>query len=56
MTMRQGFHRAVLADGTVVEGPLVVVTDSAGRLSAIEPFEGERPFTVWTGGTYRARA
>lgn len=52
--MRQGYHRAVLPDGTVVEGPLVVVTDAEGHLSHIERLDAERPFTTWVGGTFRA--
>lgn len=51
--MRRGYHRLVLPDGTRVDGPVVVVTDSGGRLVEWHPLAGEEAFTEWTGGTCR---
>ncbi|MCF0182708.1 MAG: hypothetical protein HUK01_00020 [Bacteroidaceae bacterium] len=47
---RHAYHRAVLADGRVVDHPVVVVTDADGHQLSWHSLEGEEASTVWVGG------
>ena len=49
-----GFHRLLLADGTLVNGPLVVQVDDEGSILSWHPMHGEEESTEWVGGTWNA--
>lgn len=49
--MRRAYHRLILPDGTVVQGPAVVVTDSDGHPVEWHPLLAEEAATEWVGGT-----
>lgn len=51
----RAYNRMRLADGTLLEGPLVVdegAGQGAGGSVSWHRLEGEEPFTEWVGGTY----
>ncbi len=52
-TMKRAYHDICLPDGTLQQGPVVVETDSEGRLLDWHKLQGEEPFTEWVGGTFR---
>lgn len=49
-TLRFGYHRLILPDGTLC-GPSVVETDENGAYISHHPLQGEEPFVEWKGGT-----
>lgn len=52
---RDGFHRLVLGDGRIVEGPVVVVRDNDGRMVSWHLLHGEEPSTAWLGGDFHVK-
>lgn len=50
--MKVAYHRLLLPDGQMVEGPVVVETDAENRFVAWQPLHGEEAGTLWRGGTY----
>lgn len=50
--MKTGWNRIVFPDGTVVEGPVVVVLDDAGVLLSWHVMAGEEAMVEWRGGTF----
>jgi len=50
--VKRAYHSVLLADGTSVEGPVVVETDAEGKLIGWHKLEEEEASTEWLGGTY----
>ena len=50
--MKRAYHDILLADGTLLAGPVVVETNIEGHLVGWHLLDGEEPFTEWIGGTY----
>ena len=50
--MKRAYHNILLQDGTLKQGPVIVETDSEGRLLSWRPLKEEEAFTEWVGGTY----
>ncbi len=51
--MKAAYHRLLLPDGQMIEGPVVVETDEENRFVAWHLLHGEEAQTLWQGGTYR---
>ena len=49
--MKTGWNRIVFPDGSVVEGPVVVVLDDAGVMLSWHVLAGEEARVEWRGGT-----
>ena len=52
--MKRGYHRLLLPDSTLIEGPVVVETAEDGSFCGWHRLSGEEPSVVWTGGEYAA--
>jgi len=50
--LKRAYHNILLPDGTLLEGPVVVETDSEGHFLDWHKLQQEEPFTEWLGGTY----
>ena len=50
--MKRAYHDILLADGTLLAGPVVVETNRDGSIVSWHLLDGEEPFTEWVGGTY----
>lgn len=50
--MKRAYHDILLADGTLLAGPVVVETNRDGSIVSWHLLEAEEPFTEWVGGTY----
>ena len=50
--MKRAYHDILLADGTLLTGPVVVETNRDGSIVGWHLLEEEEPFTEWVGGTY----
>lgn len=50
--MKTGWNRICFADGSVIEGPLVVVLDCAGIMLYWYPLLEEEAMVEWRGGTF----
>ncbi|MDO5488542.1 MAG: hypothetical protein Q4F52_00320 [Bacteroidaceae bacterium] len=50
--MKKAYHRLLLPDGIVVNGPVVVETDENGSFLCWRFLRVEEPATIWCGGTY----
>ena len=50
MVTRKAYHRLLLPDGTLVEGPVVVSFDEKGNLLEWHHLQQEEARTEWVGG------
>ncbi len=50
--MKTGWNRIFFPDGSVVEGPIVVVTDDEGVMLSWHVMLGEEAMVEWRGGAY----
>ncbi|MBR4406673.1 MAG: hypothetical protein IKT30_09900 [Bacteroidaceae bacterium] len=53
--MKRAYHRLLLPEGKVIDGPLVVETDENEGFLSWHILQHEEPNTIWCGGTYILR-
>jgi len=54
--IKQGYHILKTAEGSVVDGPLVVELTEDGKVLSYRPLIQEEEATEWIGGEFRVKS